>query len=85
VHMSKEKGFNWKQITSHHLFMPVVCLIVVCLANVIKSPDFFKISISDNGVLYGSVIDIINRASELVILALGITLGTGGFRGTHLS
>ena len=49
--MSKEKGFNWKQITSHHLFMPVVCLIVVCLANVIKSPDFFKISISDNGVL----------------------------------
>ena len=85
MHMSKEKGFNWKKITSHHLFMPVVCLIVVCLANVIKSPDFFKISISDNGVLYGSVIDIINRASELVILAIGMTLVTAASGGQILS
>ena len=85
MHMSKEKGFNWKKITSHHLFMPVVCLIVVCLANVIKSPDFFKISISDNGVLYGSVIDIINRASELVILAIGMTLVTAASGGQDIS
>ncbi|MDO5291777.1 MAG: ABC transporter permease [bacterium] len=82
--MSNEKTSLLKRVTSHHLFMPIVCLIIVLLVNVIKRPDFFKISIN-NGVLYGYLIDIINRASELVILAIGMTLVTASSGGQDIS
>lgn len=77
-------GFNYKKITGHRLFMPIVCLLIVLLANVIKTPTFFNISIN-NGVLYGYIIDVINRASELVILALGMTLVTAASGGQDIS
>ena len=64
-----------KAVTSMRLFLPIVCLIAVLLVNLITTPGFFKISIN-NGVLYGYVVDIVNRASELVILAVGMTLVT---------
>ena len=64
-----------KKITSARLFLPIVCLIAVLLLNVIRTPDFFNVSIR-NGVLYGYIVDVINRASELVILAIGMTLVT---------
>ena len=54
-----------KNITSKRLFLPIFCLALVLLINVITTPDFFQISVRD-GVLYGYIIDIINRASELV-------------------
>ena len=61
-----------------------MCLIAVLLINVIKTPDFFNITIR-NGVLYGYVIDVINRASELVILAVGMTLVTAASGGQDIS
>ena len=73
-----------KKITSARLFLPIVCLIAVLLINVIKTPDFFNITIR-NGVLYGYVIDVINRASELVILAVGMTLVTAASGGQDIS
>ncbi|HIT89123.1 MAG TPA: ABC transporter permease [Candidatus Merdenecus merdavium] len=73
-----------KKITGSRLFMPIMCLIVVLLINVIKTPGFFKITIN-NGVLYGYVIDVINRASELVILAIGMTLVTAASGGQDIS
>lgn len=73
-----------KSITKHHLFLPIVCLIVVLLSNLIKSPDFFYVSIN-NGVLYGSIIDVINRSSELIILAVGMTLVTAVSGGQDIS
>ncbi|NLG05194.1 MAG: ABC transporter permease [Clostridia bacterium] len=85
--MSKKatrENFMLKKITQHRLFMPIICLMVVLLANVIKTPDFFHVSIS-NGVLYGYIIDIVNRASELVILAIGMTLVTAASGGQDIS
>ena len=79
----KQPSF-WKRLSHGRLFMPVVCLIVVLLVNVIQTPDFFRISIN-NGVLYGYLIDIINRASELVILAVGMTLVTSASGGQDIS
>lgn len=73
-----------QKITRHHLFLPIVCLAVVLLANVIKTPDFFSISVN-NGVLYGYIVDVINRASELVILAVGMTLVTAASGGQDIS
>jgi len=58
--MHKKSVF--KTITGHHLFLPLVCLFVALLANVIKTPDFFTVSIN-NGVLCGYIVDVINRAS----------------------
>ena len=67
-----------KKFTSMRLFMPIVCLAAVLLINVITTPGFFKISVN-NGVLYGYIVDVVNRASELVILAVGMTLVTAAY------
>lgn len=80
----QKKTSIWKKITGNRLFLPIVCLIVVLLLNVIKTPGFFQVSIR-NGVLYGYIIDVINRASELVILAVGMTLVTASSGGQDIS
>ena len=81
--MSNTKS-GWKKLTSMRLFLPIVCLIAVLLVNVITTPGFFKVSIN-NGVLYGYIVDVINRASELVILAVGMTLVTAASGGQDIS
>ena len=81
---NEKKSFNWKAITQHRLFLPIVCLLVVLLVNVIKTPNFFAVSIK-NGVLYGYLVDVVNRASELVIVAIGMTLVTAASGGQDIS
>ncbi len=75
---------NIKKLTSKRLFMPIFCLAVMLVAAVIASPDFFKIGVQ-NGVLYGRIIDVINRGSEVVILAVGMTLVVSASAGTDIS
>ena len=76
---------DWIQRVIHHqLFMPIVGLLIVLLSNLITKPDFFSISIK-NGVLYGNLIDVLNRGSELVILAIGMTLVTAASGGQDIS
>ncbi len=81
---NKTTGFDWKKLTAHRLFMPTVCLLVVLLVNVIETPNFFDISMK-NGVLYGYMVDVVNRASELVIVAIGMTLVTASSGGQDIS
>lgn len=81
--MSNTKNF-FKKITGYKLFLPLLCLALVLLINVIKTPNFFNITIN-NGVFYGYIIDVINRASELVILAVGMTLVVAASGGTDIS
>ncbi len=64
--------------------MPFACLILVLVLNLIVTPSFFEISIQ-NGVFYGYIIDIINRSSELVIIAVGMTLVVAASGGTDIS
>ena len=78
------KAVSLKELRKHRLFMPIVCLIVVLLINLIKTPNFFAVSIN-NGVLYGYIIDVINRGSELAILAIGMTLVTAASGGQDIS
>ena len=73
-----------KKMTSYRLFWPIVCLALVLLFNLIKSPSFFEISIK-NGVLYGYLVDIFNRSSELIILAVGMTLCVASSARTDIS
>lgn len=57
----------------------VLALIVVLLINSLVAQHFFAIHLQD-GRLFGSLIDILNRAAPVALLSLGMTLviATGG-------
>ncbi len=79
----KEQSFI-KKVTGARLFLPLLCLAIVLLVSVSYTHSFFVVTIK-NGVLYGYIIDIINRASELAILAIGMTLVASSSGGTDIS
>ncbi len=60
-------------ITKSRLFWPLVALFLLVMVNFWFNPDFFSIRIVKGG-LYGSVIDIINRAAPVMLIAMGMTL-----------
>ena len=64
---------NWKRITSSSLFLPLLALFALLLFNVIFVDGFLSIQMTDDGRLYGRLIDILNRSSSLIILSLGMT------------
>jgi simple sugar transport system permease protein len=68
-----------KRFGENKLFWPILALALVMLFNLIYSPGFFKIAVRD-GHLYGSLVDILNRGTPLMIVAIGMTLviATGG-------
>lgn len=55
------------------IMWPLIMLAVLLLINVAVQPSFFSIEIKD-GHLFGSLIDILNHAAPLVIVAIGMTL-----------
>ena len=59
--------------TSHPLFRPFAALALLLLIDAFAIPDFFHLEIKD-GHLYGSLIDILNRAAPLMLTAIGMTL-----------
>lgn len=54
-------------------FWPLIALILLLLFNAFFTKGFFHIEIKD-GHLFGSLIDILNRASSLIIIAIGMSL-----------
>jgi galactofuranose transport system permease protein len=65
--------------TWHKLKWPLVALAVALLFNAVFTTGFFHFTLRD-GRLYGSIIDILNRAAPVMLLSLGMTLviATGG-------
>src|SRR6188508_2553070 len=65
--------------TWRKLQWPLLALALVLLFNFAFTKDFFEITVRD-GRLYGSIIDIFNRAAPVMLLSLGMTLviATGG-------
>lgn len=61
------------------LFWPLAALAGILLFNLFFTPGFFHIEIKD-GRFFGSLIDIVNRAAPVMLLAIGMTLvfATGG-------
>ena len=57
----------------HRLAWPVVTLVLLLAVNAVFNPSFLHIEVR-GGHLYGSLIDILNRASPLVLVSLGMTL-----------
>jgi galactofuranose transport system permease protein len=64
---------NVQQLTKGRLFWPLVALFLMVMVNFYFNRDFFSIRIV-NGGLFGSVIDIFNRAAPVMLIAMGMTL-----------
>ena len=80
-----------KNLTKQQLFLPIFCMLLVLCVNIIYDVsqgrdfyDFFKIYIQ-NDMLNGRIINILNRGSEVAILAIGMTLVVSSSAGTDIS
>ena len=60
-------------LLQHSLFRPLAALALLLVIDIIFIPGFLHVSVKD-GHLYGSLIDILNRAAPLMLAALGMTL-----------
>ncbi len=71
------------------LAIPIIAILLLILFNLIRDPAFFGIGIAHNNdgniVLEGNIISIINGASELAVLAMGMTLVTAACGGQDIS
>lgn len=80
-----------KKVTHMRLFLPIFSMLLVMAVNIIYDVangnavfNFFSITIK-NGVLYGRLIDVLNRGSEAAILAIGMTLVVSSSAGVDIS
>ena len=77
------------KIFHNQLFIPLVALVLLVVFNLATDPGFFKVSLEPNSsgnlVLSGNLITMIDYASELVILAIGMTLVTSASGGQDIS
>ncbi len=80
-----------RKITKMRLFLPIFSMLLVMAINMIYDIangnvfyNFFTISVR-NGLLYGRLIDILNRGSEAAILAIGMTLVVSSSAGVDIS
>ncbi len=71
------------------LIVPLVAIGLLLVFNLIRDPSFFSVSIGTNNdgnpVLQGNLVSILNGASELAILAMGMTLVTAASGGQDIS
>lgn len=62
-----------RRLAKHPLFWPGVTLLLLLVLNAALNPGFLAIAWRD-GHLYGSLIDILNRAAPLALVSAGMTL-----------
>ena len=71
------------------LTIPIIAICLLVVFNLIRDPEFFYVGIMHNNdgnmVLSGNLISVINGASELAILAMGMTLVTAACGGQDIS
>ena len=64
---------NYNALMRHSLCKPLAALAFLLLVDLLCIPGFFHLEVK-GGHLYGSLIDIVNRAAPLMLAALGMTL-----------
>ena len=77
--MTTDRSSFLARVTGSQLVWPLLGLLALLLFNAIFTPSFFHLEIRD-GHLYGSIVDVFNRGSIGILLAMGMTLviATGG-------
>ena len=63
----------WRRAARHPLVWPLATLMIILAVNASLNPGLWHLQWRD-GHLYGSLIDIVNRAAPLAVVALGLTL-----------
>ena len=78
---------SWlKRVVTSKLFFALVCLGLVLILNVIMSgPNFFTIELTKVNTLSGALIDILRLSSQVVILAMGMTVVASCSAGADIS
>ncbi|MBQ6374811.1 MAG: ABC transporter permease [Clostridia bacterium] len=83
--MRDTKWLSWIS----QLLIPLVALGLLILFNLFRDPGFFSVGIavnnSGNHVLTGNLISIIDSASELAIISMGMTMVTAACGGQDIS
>ena len=84
AHASK---FKWSKHAQ--LLVPLLSILLIMVFNLLRDPSFFSVYMSTNNlgnpVLAGNLISILNGASELAIIAMGMTLVTAACGGQDIS
>jgi simple sugar transport system permease protein len=75
---------DFREILKNPLTFSLVILLVVVVQNVITTPTFFRITIT-NGLISGYIPNILDQAGTLVIVTLGMTLVTAVAGGQDIS
>ena len=82
----KKKSFF---ANNSQLLIPLIAILLLVIFNLFRDPGFFSVGLSTNNngdpVLQGNLISILNGASELVILSMGMTLVTAASGGQDIS
>lgn len=69
------KRFDLSGLMQSKVTWAVIAEALILLVCFIIRPDFFSISYQPStGMLYGSLIDIVNRSAEITIISMGMTL-----------
>ena len=74
-----QSKLSWQKLRDSQLFWPLLALALIMLFNLFFTDGFYNLEIKD-GHLSGFLIDILNRGSILMLLAIGMTMviATGG-------
>ena len=84
----QEQG-KLRALFRRQIFIPIAALLVLIVVNLIADPSFFAVKLDTNSagnpVLSGNLITILDNASELAILAIGMTLVTAASGGQDIS
>ena len=79
--------FKWSK--NAQLLVPLLSILLIMVFNLLRDPSFFSVYMSTNNlgnpVLAGNLISILNGASELAIIAMGMTLVTAACGGQDIS
>lgn len=86
---AKRLGARAGSVFRKQFVIPLAALLMLVLFNLIADPSFFAITLGQNSagdaVLSGNLITILDNASELAILAIGMTLVTAASGGQDIS
>ena len=84
---SQKKSVFWTN--NSQLLIPIIAILLLVIFNLFRDPSFFSVGVTMNNngdpVLQGNLISILNGASELVILSMGMTLVTAASGGQDIS
>lgn len=71
----KNKNFDLSGLMQSKVTWAVIAELLILFVCFLIRPDFFSISYQPStGMLYGSLIDIVNRSAEITIISMGMTL-----------